>query len=107
MNTVMNTAMNTIRGALILVLLTVAGCASTPTSSSTGEYLDDTMITARVKTAIFNDDDLSAAEINVETFKGVVQLSGFVVTDLEIAKAGEVAANIDGVTSVYNDIRLK
>jgi osmotically-inducible protein OsmY len=65
------------------------------------------MITARVKTAIFNNPELSAAEINVETYKGTVQLSGFVVTETEIARAGELASTIAGVTTVHNDLRLK
>jgi osmotically-inducible protein OsmY len=94
----------------LLVACTVLGassCASTATQSSAGEYLDDTVITARVKTAIFADEDLKAREINVETFKGVVQLSGFVSTNTETLKAGELARGIDGVQSVRNDILIK
>lgn len=88
-------------------LLFAAGCASTETRSSTGEYIDDTVITARVKTAIFNDPDLKVAEINVETFKGVVQLSGFVSTRDEVNKAGALARDVAGVESVRNDIVIK
>ena len=59
-------------------LVSVVGCASTPQKEGTGEYIDDTMITTKVKAAILNEPTLKSAEINVETFKGVVQLSGFV-----------------------------
>jgi osmotically-inducible protein OsmY len=83
------------------------GCASTPTSSSTGEYIDDTAITAKVKTAIFNDETLKTNDISVETNKGRVQLSGFVDSSADIAQAGVVAKGIGGVTSVKNDLRLK
>lgn len=83
------------------------GCASTPTSSSTGQYIDDTAITAKVKTAIFNDETLKTNDISVETYKGRVQLSGFVDSSANIAQAGVVAKGIGGVTSVKNDLRLK
>jgi len=88
-------------------LLFATGCASTPTQSSIGETIDDTVITTRVKTAIFNDPDLKVTEINVETFKGEVQLSGFVTTPAEVLKAGVLARDTDGVTSVRNDILVK
>lgn len=88
-------------------LMSIAGCASTETQSSTGEYIDDTLITAKVKTAIMNDPDLKVTEINVETFKGVVQLSGFVSSRAQIDRAVVVAREIDGVTSVKNDMRVK
>lgn len=93
--------------ALSCAVLFATGCASTPTQSSAGEVIDDTVITAKVKTAIFNDPDLSAAEINVETFKGVVQLSGFVSERGDIARAGNVTRAISGVKSVKNDIATK
>lgn len=87
--------------------LVVAGCAPTETRSSTGEYIDDTVITAKVKTAIFNEPDLSAAEINVETFRGEVQLSGFVTSRAHADRAVEVARGVAGVESVKNDMRVK
>lgn len=90
-----------------LALTTLIGCASTSNKSSTGEYIDDSVITTKVKAAIFNEPTLKATEINVETFKGVVQLSGFVKTETEVAKAIEVTRNVKGVTSVKNDIQLK
>ena len=83
------------------------GCASTSTHESTGQYVDDTSITAKVKAAIFEQPGLKSAEINVETFKGVVQLSGFVSSQDNINVAVATAKNVKGVTSVKNDMRLK
>jgi osmotically-inducible protein OsmY len=90
-----------------VLLAAVLGCAGTPQRESTGEYVDDTAITTKVKTAIINEPTLKSAEINVETFKGVVQLSGFVSTQANIDKAVEVTRGVKGVTSVKNDMRLK
>jgi len=92
---------------LALLFLNVAGCASTQRHEGTGEYVDDSVITSKVKAAILNDPDLSSAEINVETFKGVVQLSGFVNSRSDINKAVTVARGVGGVKSVKNDMRLK
>ena len=103
--------MKPLRGFGILVLTFVLasawGCGSTAKTAGTGEYVDDSVITAKVKTAIFNDPTLKANEINVETFKGVVQLSGFVNSQADINKAVQVARGIAGVTSVKDDMRLK
>lgn len=85
----------------------VAGCASTPTKEGTGEYVDDTMITTKVKSAILNEPTLKVAEINVETFKGIVQLSGFVASPAAAARAVAVASDVGGVKSVKNDMRIK
>ncbi|MEX2239917.1 MAG: BON domain-containing protein [Burkholderiales bacterium] len=94
--------------ALAAIAFTVAaGCASTPTSSSTGQYIDDTAITTKVKAAIFNDATLKSNDISVETFKGQVLLSGFVDTSANISQAGALAKSVGGVTSVKNDLRLK
>lgn len=93
--------------ALAMLLSFLVGCAGTPTKESTGEYIDDTVITTRVKAAIFNEPTLKSAEINVETFKGTVQLTGFVSSRADINKAAELARGIKGVTSVRNDMRLK
>lgn len=88
-------------------------CASVQTrytiskQSGTGEYFDNTVITTKVKAAIFNEPTLKSAEINVETFKGVVQLSGFVSSQADINKAVEVARNVKGVVSVKNDMLIK
>jgi osmotically-inducible protein OsmY len=96
--------------ATILAALVIAmalGCASTPKHEGTGEYVDDTVITTKVKAAILNEPSLKSAEINVETFKGVVQLSGFVRSSANESTAVEVARNVAGVKSVKNDMRLK
>lgn len=99
---------NRISTVLVAVaLMAIVGCASTSKSEGTGEYIDDTVITTKVKSAIFNDASLKAAEINVETFKGVVQLSGFVNSREDINRAVVVTRGISGVTSVKNDMRLK
>ncbi len=90
-----------------ILLASALGCAGTSRQEGTGEYVDDTVITTKVKTAIFNEPSLKSAEINVETFKGVVQLSGFVSSSANIYKAVEVARGIPGVASVRNDMRLK
>ena len=92
---------------LAAALATLLGCASSATKSGTGEYIDDTVITTKVKAAILAEETLKSAEINVETFKGVVQLSGFVNSQGDIAKAAQVAREVKGVTSVKNDMKLK
>ncbi|HSQ10967.1 MAG TPA: BON domain-containing protein [Burkholderiaceae bacterium] len=90
-----------------VALVSVVGCASTPKQEGTAEYMDDTMITTKVKTAILNEPTLKVAEINVETFKGVVQLSGFVSSQAAATKAVEVTRGVGGVKSVKNDMRIK
>lgn len=90
-----------------VALTGLAGCASTEKHESTGQYVDDTTITTKVKAAIFNDPTLKSAEINVETFKGRVQLSGFVASRASIDRAVVVAQGVKGVTSVANDMRIK
>ncbi|WP_414633213.1 BON domain-containing protein [Cellvibrio sp. UBA7661] len=83
------------------------GCASTPKNASMGEYIDDSVITTKVKAAILNDKELKVMEVNVETFKGVVQLSGFVNSQGDIRRAAKVASEVKGVKSVKNDMRIK
>ncbi len=85
----------------------VAGCAGTGHKESTGEYVDDTVITAKVKAKIFEDPMLKVLQINVETFKGEVQLSGFVNSAAASARAVEVARSVKGVKSVKNSIIVK
>jgi len=94
---------------LVCMTLVVAflGCASTPTKESTGEYVDDSTITTKVKAAIFNDPALKVFQINVETFKGEVQLSGYVDSAQHVEKAGEVARKVGGVKSVKNNLNVK
>ncbi len=89
-------------------LLAVAfGCSSTPNKESTGEVVDDAAVTAKVKTDILQAPSLKSSEINVETFKGVVQLSGFVGSQAEIDTAAETARKVKGVTEVRNDVKIK
>jgi osmotically-inducible protein OsmY len=90
-----------------VALTALAGCASTQKHESTGQYVDDATITTKVKAAIFNDPTLKSAEINVETFKGRVQLSGFVSDRSRIDRAVALAQSVGGVTSVANDMRVK
>ena len=92
---------------LAVAMVSVVGCAGTPQREGTGEYVDDTVITTKVKAAIFAEPTLKSAEINVETFKGAVQLSGFVNSQGDINKAIEVARAVGGVNAVKNDMRLK
>jgi osmotically-inducible protein OsmY len=103
--------MNRIRKAyplmVALLLALMAGCASTSRHEGTGEYIDDSVITAKVKAAVFDDPTLKSAEINVETFKGEVQLSGFVESQADINKAASLARGIKGVTSVKNNMHVK
>ncbi|RJX32126.1 MAG: BON domain-containing protein [Oxalobacter sp.] len=90
-----------------VILTTLVGCASSSKQEGTGEYIDDTVITTKVKAAIVKEPKLKSAEINVETFKGVVQLSGFVSSQQSISRAVEIARSVKGVKSVNNDMRLK
>jgi osmotically-inducible protein OsmY len=89
------------------LLSVVLGCAGNAHKESTGEYVDDSWITSKVKAAFVNDKTLSASEINVETFKGTVQLSGFVKDPGDVSHAGNVAREIKGVKSVKNDLHVK
>lgn len=90
-----------------VALASAFGCASTTNKEGTGEYVDDTVITSKVKAAIFAEPTLKSNEINVETFKGVVLLSGFVDSAADERKAMEVASNVQGVKSVKHGMRVK
>jgi len=92
---------------IIALMVSALGCASTSQQSSTGEYIDDTWITTKVKAQIFNEPTLNVTDINVETRKNVVQLSGFVDSTATMNKAVEIARSVEGVSSVKNDMRLK
>jgi osmotically-inducible protein OsmY len=86
---------------------TALGCASTRTHEGTGEYVDDSVITTKVKAAIFDEPGLKSSEITVQTFKGIVQLSGFVSSRENINDAVRVASAVGGVKSVTNEMQLK
>ncbi len=90
-----------------LALSTMVGCAMGPKQESATRYIDDTVITTGVKTAILNEPTLKVAEINVETYDGVVQLSGFVAQTNDIVTANKVTQGVKGVKSIRNSIRLK
>jgi hyperosmotically inducible protein len=92
---------------LAIAIAISGGCASTKTSEGTGEYFDDSWVTTKVKAAIFNEPTLKSAEVNVETFKGEVQLSGFVSSDEDIRKAVALAKGVKGVKSIKNDMRVR
>jgi len=89
------------------LMVSALGCASQSKPQSPGAYMDDSWITTKVKTAILNEPSLKVTQINVETYKGAVQLSGFVDSAASQAKAVEIARSVQGVTSVKNDLRLR
>ena len=98
---------NLVKLLVVLSIVLVVGCAASPKHEGTGEYIDDTVITTKVKAAIFNEPTLKSMEINVETFKGRVQLSGFVSTQANASTAVSVARGVTGVRDVKDDMRLK
>ena len=91
---------------LVVLMAATLGCAATADRQSTSEYVDDSWITTKVKSEIFAEPSLKVAQVNVETYQGVVQLSGFVDSNASMAKAVEVARAVKGVKSVKNDMRL-
>ena len=95
--------------AVFIAALMVAalGCATQSEPQSPGAYMGDSWVTTKVKTAILNEPSLKVLQINVETYKGVVQLSGFVDNAASRAKAVEIARSVQGVTDVKNDLRLR
>ena len=97
-----------IHGLVLLMLIaTFVACASTPKQESTGEYVDDSVITTKVKSLLAADDFLKSFQISVETYKGTVQLSGFVGSQKAVDNAGEIARSVKGVKSVKNDLSVK
>ena len=92
---------------LLMLIATFVACASTRKHESTGQYVDDSVITTKVKTQLANDDFLKSFQISVETFKGVVQLSGFVDSQAAADKAAQIARSVEGVKSVKNNLIVK
>lgn len=92
---------------LVTALVTLAACAATPTQESTGGYIDDSAITAKVKAYLAQDPKVNVTEVHVRTYKGVVELSGFVDSQAQISEAGQVASQVAGVESVHNSLILK
>jgi hyperosmotically inducible periplasmic protein len=94
--------------ATALSLALLAGCAASPSNDSTGQYIDDATITAKVKTQLLTTSGVSGSQIGVETVRGgEVQLSGFAASAQEKQRAGEIASSVPGVTQVHNDIRIR
>jgi len=89
------------------LIATFVGCAASQKHESTGQYVDDSVITTKVKTAVFEEATLKTLQINVKTYQGVVQLSGFVDSTQSISRAGEVARRVEGVREVKNDLVVK
>jgi hyperosmotically inducible protein len=96
-----------IRCFVLLILTTLVACASTRTHESSGEYVDDSVITTKVKTLLANDAFFKSFQISVETYKGVVQLSGFVNSQQAVDQAGQIARSVQGVNSVKNNLIVK
>jgi osmotically-inducible protein OsmY len=92
---------------LLMLIATFAACASTPTRASTGEYIDDSVITTKVKSLLAADDFLKSFQIGVETYQGTVQLSGFVNSRKAVDKADEIVRSVKGVKSIKNDLIVK
>jgi hyperosmotically inducible protein len=93
--------------AILMLVATFAACASTPHHEGTGEYVDDSVITTKVKALLADDDFLKSFQIGVETYKGTVQLSGFVSSQNAVDKAGHIAWSVKGVKSVKNNLLVK
>ncbi len=93
--------------AIVVLFLSLMACHATPTRESTGEYIDDSSITTKVKTALLGEKQVSSGSISVETFKGAVQLSGFVANAEQVTRAGEVASKVEGVKVVHNNLIVK
>ena len=92
---------------LLIMIATLVACASTSKQEGAGEYVDDSVITTKVKSLLANDDFLKSFEITVETYKGTVQLSGFVDSQKSVDKAGEIVRRVEGVKSVKNNLIVK
>ena len=92
---------------LLMLIATFVACASTSKQGSTGEYVDDSVITTKVKSLLAADDFLKSFQISVETFKGTVQLSGFVDSAQASAKAVEIANSVKGIKAVRNSLVVK
>ncbi len=92
---------------LLMLITTFVACASTRTHESTGEYVDDSVITTKIKAELAEDNFLKSFQISVETYKGTVQLSGFVNSEQAVNKAGQIARSVKGVKSVKNDLIVK
>ena len=96
-----------IAAAIAVTLLTSAGCAVSRGQQTAGAYVDDSVITASVKTGMLEDDRVAGTSITVETLNGTVMLSGFAKSEAERAAAESIAKNVDGVKVVKNGIAIR
>jgi osmotically-inducible protein OsmY len=104
----MKKSFTVIRFLVVLMMIAAfVACASTPQQSSTGEVVDDSVITTKIKTQLANDEFLKSFQISVETRKGIVELSGFVDTQKAKDRAGQIARGVEGVKSVTNALIVK
>jgi osmotically-inducible protein OsmY len=92
---------------VLMMIAAFVACASTPKHESAGEYVDDSVITTKVKSLLAADDFLKSFQISVESRKGIVQLSGFVDSQKAVDKAGEIVRSVKGVKSIKNDLIVK
>jgi osmotically-inducible protein OsmY len=92
---------------ILILIATFSACGSTSKQTTPGEYVDDSVITTKIKSLLAEDDFLKSFQIGVETRKGIVQLSGFVNSKQAVDKAGQIARSVKGVTSVKNDLIVK
>jgi osmotically-inducible protein OsmY len=90
-----------------VLVIALLGCAGDRTTRSTGEYTEDNVIAAKVKSALIADPDTKGTQVDVEVFKGVVQLSGFVDNAIQVRKAATIASNVGGVTEVRNTLQVR
>ncbi len=112
MSNLKNSYSNLKRNSLMALLgaglaISAAACAATPTQESTGGYVDDSTITAKVKTNLAQDSKVSASDVSVKTYKGVVDLSGFVNSQSQISEARLVAGQVNGVKAVHDNLIVK
>jgi len=91
----------------VVLTLALAGCAGTSTSKSTGEFVDDSVLTTKVNAALARDSIMSALAVEVETYRGEVQLSGYVDSEEQIEEVGAIVESVDGVVSVTNSLQVK
>ncbi len=112
MRNLKNSYSNLKRNSLMVILgaglaISAAACAATPTQESTGGYVDDSTITAKVKTDLAQDSKVSASDVSVKTYKGIVNLSGFVNSQSQISEARLVAGQVSGVKAVHDNLIVK
>lgn len=92
---------------VLMLIATFVACASTSKQEGTGEYVDNSVVTTKIKSLLAGDDFLKSFEISVETYKGTVQLSGFVDSQSSVQRAGQIARSVEGVKSVRNNLKVK